>query len=167
VAEPRRISDEVRTAVAADLRQNAGTPEGSLAKIAGRHGVSVSTVKRIGAAHGIDPALARVRAEKAVQISRLSNAQRREALSVQLLDKVQGILDSLGDEVYVYSFGGQYNQFSDAKAKRPSPADLKNLATAAGILLDKHKVLEQFDSAAAGAQQAEVLLRLITGDGQR
>jgi transposase-like protein len=159
-----RISDDVRAAVVADLRRTHGTPEGSYRLVAERHGVSNATVRRIGAAAGVSGGSeSRAKTENATAVAIQTNAQRREALAARLLDVAEQAIRDLENPVYTYAFGGKDGLFNEAVAKRPNPADRRQLLTTAGIALDKHAVLERFDSAGAAGQQADLLLRLLTG----
>lgn len=157
-----RISDEVKAAVVADLRKTIGTEDGSVRKVAVRHGVGMTTVRDLATKHGLSFAPG-PETHARLQNARATNAQRREALSARMLARAEKLEASLDEQVYTYSFGGKDGLFSDAWATRPSPSDAKHIMTAAGIALDKHKVLEQFDSAGAAGQQADLLLKLLTG----
>jgi transposase-like protein len=158
-----RISDEVRAAVVADLRQTQGTPEGSMRQVGDRHGVSLASVRRIAAAQGLAGTAARVRAENATAVAAQTNAQRRERLAARMLDMAERALDDMIKPATVFNFGGKDNTYNERELSKPPTADQRNLATIAAIAVDKHAVLERFDSAGAAGQQAELLLRLLTG----
>lgn len=161
-----RISDDVRAAVVADLRRTIGTEDGSVRKVAARHALSTTSIRRIATVAGVTFAPeSRAQTLNARMTNTLTNAQRREALSERMLARAEALERSLDESCYVYSFGGQFGAFTDAHAQRPSPADAKHLMTAAGIAVDKHERLEKFDSAGAAGQQADLLLRLLTGQG--
>lgn len=157
-----RISDAVRAAVLADLRRTQGTVEGSHRKVAERHGISAGSVRNIANSNGLTSEAVRAQSKSAAQSQAATNAQRREALSARLLDLVEETIDDLAAGSVVHSFGidGDLRQ---ARLKATTAKDRKDLMTALGILIDKHKVLEQFDSAAAAGQQADLLLKLLTG----
>lgn len=159
-----RISDEVRAAVLADLRQTHGTPEGVLRKVADRHGVSLASVRRIGTAAGAcGGEVTRTATENATAAAALTNAQRRERLASRLLDMAERALADMESPATVFNFGGKDNTYNEREMPRPPTADQRNLAIIAGVALDKHKMLEQFDSAGAAGQQADLLLKLLTG----
>lgn len=162
-----RISDEVRAAVLADLRQTAGTPQGSCRKVAERNGIGMTSARRIAVAAGLsfapDLPLAQARTKGAREVLARTNAQLREELAARLLAEARDALDAIHRPVHVYGFGGQYHSFAEADASSASPSDKRQLMTAAAIALDKHAVLERFDSAGAAGQQADLLLRLLTG----
>lgn len=161
-----RISDEVRSAVLADLRRTLGTPEGAQRLVAQRHGISQSSLRRIAEAEGLQPGItARARIENATAVVTLTNAQRREALAAKLLDVAEEAIEDMRREALVYNFGGKDNTYAEHVLERPGFADRRQLATIAAIALDKHAVLERFDSASAAGQQADLLLRLLTGQG--
>lgn len=158
-----RISDEVRAAVLADLRENLGTPNGATRKIAARHDISDASVRRIAATAGIDAAMSRSRTQNATEQLVLTNAQRRERLASRLLDMAERALEDMNAPATVFNFGGKDNTYNERTMERPPTADQRNLAIIAGVGIDKHAVLERFDSAGAAGQQADLLLRLLTG----
>jgi hypothetical protein len=166
-----RISEDVKAAVLADLRKTTGTPEGSCRKVAERHGIGMTVVREIAKAaslsFGVDAHAARARTKSACEVNEFTNAQLREQLSARLLREAKALLDWLNEPVHVYGFGGQYHSFAEADASSPSPSDKRQLITAAAIALDKHVVLERFDSAGAAGQQADLLLKLLTGQADR
>jgi hypothetical protein len=158
-----RISDEVRAAVVIDLRKLHGTREGSTRAIATRHGISEASVRRIAFAAGLDATVTQALTKNAIEAARLTNAQRRERLAARLLDMAERALEDMNAPATVFNFGGKDNTYNEREMPRPPTQDQRNLAIIAGVALDKHKMLEQFDSAGAAGQQADLLLRLLTG----
>lgn len=159
-----RISDETRAAVLADLRETLGTPEGALRQVAARHGISMASVRRIGDQAGVSGGeLTRTRVENAARAAAATNAQRRERLAARLLDVAERALDDLERPALVFNFGGKDNSYNERELQKPPVADRRNLVTTAAIALDKHVVLERFDSAGAAGQQADLIVKLLTG----
>jgi hypothetical protein len=159
------ISEDVKAAVLADLRATIGTPEGSHRKVAERRGVSATTVKRLASAHGLTAEEARTKSKNAAEVQRATNAQRREALASRMLDAAEAALNDMRAPATIFNFGGKDNTYNEREVQRPPTGDQRNLMIIAATAIDKHKVLEQFDSAGAAGQQADLLLRLLTGQG--
>ena len=161
-----RISDEVRAAVVADLRKTHGTPEGSVRSVAKRHGISEASTRRIGSAAGVSGGEAtRAKTENATVVAALTNAQRRERLAARFLDVAERALDRMESPALIFNFGGKDNTYNEREVERPPTADQRNLMIIAGTAFDKHALAERFDSAGAAGQQADLLLRLLTGQG--
>lgn len=159
-----RISDEVRSAVVADLRKTHGTPEGTMRAVAARHGISLASVRRIGTAAGVvGGEVTLASAQNAVKVAALTNAQRRERLASRLLDAAERALADMESPAKIYNFGGRDNTYNERNVDRPPTQDQRNLAIIAGVMLDKHAVLEKFDSAGAAGQQADLIIKLLTG----
>lgn len=158
-----RLSEEVRAAVLADLRRTRGTPDGTIRKVAARNGVSEASARRIATAAGMTQEETHALTKNAIEASRLTNAQRREALASRMLDAAERALDDMRTSATIFNFGGKDNSYNERAVERPPTADQRNLMIIAGTAIDKHKILEQFDSAGAAGQQAELLLKLLTG----
>lgn len=138
------ISQETREAVERDLRERWGADR-SIRIIAQDHGVSSASVRRIAAAAGITADVALTKTKTAREQLKEENARRRERLSERLLSVAEGLLDDLearrGTVVSGLSFGEAVARRYDLLA----PRDAQALATAAGIALDKHRMLDTYD----------------------
>jgi hypothetical protein len=147
MAKGRRIPDEKRQAIIDDLRQTIETPEGSYGKIAKRNGVSTGTVQSIAKAIGVKTPEARLIQNKtAIELHTATLAQRRAAISERLLGVAEKTLGMMDGPYLVFNFGGKDNTYNQHLLEGVPSGDLKALATALGIVLDKHKMLEHFDS---------------------
>lgn len=146
----RRISDAVRQAIVADARATIGTPEGALRRIAARHGVSDATVRRcIAEAGDIPPAgspATRAKMENATKTRQLTMADRRARLAERFVEVAERALDDMDSPATVFNFGGKDNTFEARVLPRPPTADQRNLAIIAATAVDKHKVLDNYDS---------------------
>jgi hypothetical protein len=157
-----RLTSEQKAAVLADLRATSGTPEGSYRKVAKRHGITEASIRRIVVASDHDvPAEARARTQNAIERRALSNADRRKELAERLLAEAQAALDDMqnGSIVHASSFG----EITFKQAPRVLPRDRQALMTTAAIALDKHRMLDQYDSAAAGAAAVDLWLQGMVG----
>lgn len=137
---PPRIDDERRAAIIADIE--AGTK--SARQIAKDHEVSASTVSKIAADEHLDGAFERAQTKKA-----------REALTEDI-KAVRATLSAAS--------------LSDADALRrralaaPTAREVRDYATAFAIFVDKHLVLDGYDSDTAGLSDVDAWLDHLTGD---
>lgn len=157
-----RLTDAQKAAVLADLRATLGTPDGSYRRVAKRHGITEASIRRIIAASDLDAVPeSRARMEKAIERRALSNADRRAELAGRLLAEARAALDDMqnGSIVHASSFG----EITFAQASRVLPRDRQALMTTAAIALDKHRMLDQYDSAAAGAAAVDLWLQGMIG----
>lgn len=152
----RRISDAVRQAILADARATIGTAEGSVRRVAARHSVSDATVRRIVKAAPDVPSFGspehRDRMQNAIETRQLTMADRRARLAERTLDAAERALNDMESaEWKVYNFGGKDNTFAMVKVDFVPPNDRRNLAIVFGTMLDKHKMLDLYDSSAREA----------------
>lgn len=157
---PRTITDETRRAVEDDLRARWG-PVG-LRVIAAAHGISEHSTRRIAAAAGITAEGARAATKSAAQSHRERNAKLREELSERLLREAQRALDDIdaGSVVTGVSFGTVVS----GRAGATSARDRQALLTAAGIALDKHRMLDTYDQDRDTTEIGKFLRALAGGD---
>lgn len=144
-----RLSEEQRLAIEKDLKATHGTREGATRRVADRHGISQSTVRRIQ----IDLRLApfaddevRTVTKNATAALVADNAARRAAIAKRLLDVAERAIDDMGAPAKIYNFGGKDNTYNEREVPRPPTGDQRNLATVAAIALDKHKMLDGYDA---------------------
>lgn len=117
----------------------------SLREIAAAHGVSLTYVRMRGKDNGIEVAAdARAQVKNATAVNRATNAQRRARLAERLLDEAEAALDEIraGSVVTGISFGEVVCRQVDKTTAR----DRRELITSAAILLDKHRMLDQYDA---------------------
>lgn len=150
MANPRRVPDAVRQAILADARATIGTPDGAVRRIAARHGVSDASVRRFIAAEPDIPQLGtpeiRDRMKNAIATRVLTMADRRARLSERWVEVAERALDDMESPATVFNFGGKDNTFEARVLPRPPTADRRNLAIIAATAVDKHKVLDNYDS---------------------
>jgi transposase-like protein len=137
---PPRLSDEHRAAILTDIQH--GTK--SARQIARDHNVAVSTVSKIAADEHVDGAFERSQTKKAVAASTVDFAARRAALAglhLTLAEKAaQRAIDTIDEAT-------------------PSQA-----AIIAGIAVDKHRALDQYDADTQGLAAVDAWLKATIGD---
>lgn len=168
MGNPRRISDAVRQAVVADARATVGTDEGSTREIAARHGVSEASVRRFvreapDAPQFGDPAT-RASLQNAIEASQLDMAARRAALAERSLRLAESVMDDLESRHWkIYNFGGKDNTLAMAEVDFVPPSDKRNLIITFGTALDKHKMLDNYDSDVRDKDALTAWLEHMTG----
>lgn len=157
-----RLPDEVRAAIAADIRATRGTGAGSLRRIADRHGVAPGTVHTI--AKEIDADMAdRSATENATKACRASMAAQRAELAQMVLDRARRALEDMDSPHTAFNFGGKDNTYNEKDMDKPPTADQRNLAIICATLIDKHKILDTYDAAAAQGSAVDAWLQAMTG----
>jgi hypothetical protein len=149
----QRIPDDVRAAVADEMRQrHAGKP--TVREIATQFGISPRSVQSIADAAGVHDEAARAHTKNATEQVKITNAQLRAEISRKLLVLANQALDEMNEPAVIYNFGGKDNTYNERTVKRP-PADARRaIATTAAIMIDKHKVLDAYDSASENTDVA-------------
>lgn len=161
----RRLTDEQREAVVADLRATAGTIEGAYRRVAARCGLSIASVAKIAQECGFTPADAvRERTRTATRAKMIDNASRRTELAALLLDRAQEALLDMHEPALVYNFGGRDNTYAEKLLSRPDFGSRLNLMKTAAQAIASHKVLDQYDSDAAQAAAVDAWLKAMIGD---
>ncbi|WP_018682192.1 hypothetical protein [Actinokineospora enzanensis] len=91
------LSQQQRDAIAADIRETAGTTDGSVRRIARRHGVGMGTVQRIARDYGLLNAWrdGAWRTEAANSQKAAHIAERRNQLAADLLDDIDELRERL------------------------------------------------------------------------
>lgn len=160
-SRPTLTPDE-RARIEADLRATHGTPEGSMRKVAARHDRSLTTIRGIVRDLELDSvAAARAHTKRAKIVGTETNEQLRARLSAKLAAKAEKIIDRLDEgSVVVATFEGA---ITEAKIKGKLARDLQAEAVALGILLDKHKMLEQWEHGERAADAVSQWLTAMTG----
>jgi hypothetical protein len=156
-----RITEREREQLAAVIRENWGTK--SLRDLASFCGISATTVRKIAGEIGLGAAEARTRTQNAIEAKQLSNAERRARLAERMLEVAEQALADMTSPHEVYNFGGKDNTFNSRTVSQPSAADRRNLIIIAGTALDKHKMLDQYDTAGRAAAQVDAFLQHLTG----
>lgn len=155
-----RISDEQKDRIIHDLLGTRNKPEGAFRQIAARHGVSDWSVRKIAKEIGLNTEISsRERTRNATRALVADGAARRQALAERLLDEAQKALDSMHRPCVAYNFGGKDNTFNEHEIREPSFADKRNLMIIAATALDKHKMLDQYDSNESLANAVDEWLR--------
>ena len=91
------LNDQQRAAILDDIRDTAGTSDGSVRRIAARHGVGMGTVRRIALDAGLQHAWrdGAHRTEAANQAKAAHLAERRNQLQVDILDDIEEVRERL------------------------------------------------------------------------
>lgn len=144
-----RLSDQEKEALLADIKATYGTSEGSVRKLAARHGTSDATVRRLAAEHSVQAGAgiaARDRTKNATEAKMADMAARRAEISQRMIDVAQQALDDMQSPAMIYNFGGKDNTYNEREVPRPPTGDQRNLMIIAATALDKHRMLDQYDS---------------------
>lgn len=138
-----RIPDEVREAVETDLR--AGVK--SVRSIASDHSVGASTVSRIAASIGVEPA-ARPGLENAREANQRDYEARKSQIRLTLAEHVIRFQERMWSECTIGKFGGKDNTWTQVTLPEPPPDIQVDLARSIGIHVDKMAVLDRLDTGA-------------------
>lgn len=149
----RPISSEVREQIERDLRARWGTL--GIRTFAKDHDVSATTIRKIAGEIGLTAGVAHERVQKAASMQRATNAQRRAQLAERLLDEAQAALDAIGEGSTIGGFS--FGEFVEGRTKRITARDRQALLVSAGIALDKHRMLDQYDADSDTADVAKFL----------
>jgi transposase-like protein len=154
----RRIPDDVRRAIADDIR--AATM--SVRAIAKKHGVSIGTVAKIADEHGLTLERSNPKTAHASAQTRFDARQARERLTERLYSHAEAFLDRAVAPYTVIVGTGPATQL--VTLLQPPLRDTQAAMTAAAIALDKAIVLEERDNdhgAETGKTMAGDLLGLL------
>jgi hypothetical protein len=162
VARPG-LSKEKRDEICEDLRRTHGIPQGSLRNVAERHGVGMTTVRKLRNELGLTEEDARARTKNATEARRADMAEQRARLTQRLLRVAERALDDMENEAIIYNFGGKENTYNQRKVDRPPTVDQRNLATIAAIALDKHRMLDTYDTLNSTASAVDDWLQGVIG----
>lgn len=67
----------------------------------------------------------------------------------------------------IYNFGGKDNSYNQRVVERPPTGDQRNLMTVAAIALDKHKMLDTYDTQQSISSAVDDWLGAMMGRDQR
>lgn len=137
---PPRLSDELRAAILADIEAG----KKSARQIARDHDVSVGTVSKIAKDERVDGAFERSQTKKAVQASTIDYAARRAALAGRQLTLAEKAVEHAIDTL--------------------SEASAAQAAVIAGVAIDKHRLLDQYDADTQGLAAVDAWLKAMIGD---
>lgn len=149
----RPTSPELREAIVRDLRARWG--ELSTRAFGAEHGVSDTTIRKIAGEIGLSAGVARERVQNAAGAQRATNAQRRALLATRLLDEAQAALDEIGKGSVIT--GISFGEVVCRQVDKTTARDRRELLTAAAIAMDKHRMLDQYDSDADTTDVAKFL----------
>jgi transposase-like protein len=128
-------------------------------------GVSPGAVSRYArqAGHSFD----RAPTAAAVLAARIDSAELRTRTARRLLDEANALLDDLGSAVVtIGAFGGRDNTWSEHQAAGHLPRDKRDLALAAGALLDRHLAIAAFTAGSEEQSPSDVDSWLASVTGQ-
>lgn len=150
---PKRISDQVRNAVLADLRKREGTSSRELAK---RHGVSDRFVRKLAQEEGLTDPWSRAQTENATRARVVDMKAARAQLAEDLLADAQWLRQLAREPYRVVANSPRGAEI----VTLPSPplGEVKNAYTALGIAIDKSRVVLAQDSDALGLNDVDAWL---------
>lgn len=90
-------------------------------------------------------------------------AAQRAELSQRLLDEARRALDDMHRPAKIYNFGGKDNTYNERTVDEPPVGDRRQLATIAAITLDKHRMLDGYDTDRAAASAVDDWLGHVLG----
>lgn len=156
------MSDELRAAVARDISETAGTPDGSYRKIAARNGCSVATVQKVAAEAGLADAWQAGRAQTAAatEVAKTTAAAKRAQLELDLLDDAQRLRGKLfGDVAHLHVVKVDKDLEEVRKTVLPAgPRDWDSTMRAIGVATSKAVELARVAAEQAGTGTASGLL---------
>lgn len=166
------LDPHTRAAILTDIT----TGQLSRNAIARKHNVASSTVGAIAQAEGHADAFDRTATKNATQAAQVDSKARRVALSKRLLDRAEEALDQMDQPHLVFKIGGKDNVYTEHELDLPPTGDMRNLMIIAATAIDKHIVLERYDSDDQNLSAFDAFLRTMmygdtdtdptTGDGQ-
>lgn len=160
----RKLTDHQRAAVADDIRQTAGTPDGSYRKIAARHSVALGTVQAIARENGLADRWqeGQQQTAAATSVKQSNAAERRAALQLDLLDDAQKLRARLfGDVVHlnvVKAEGPMAGEFVQETRLPAGPREWRDTMSAIGIASSKSVELARLEAEQAGTEKSAGLL---------
>lgn len=160
----RKFTDAERKAIAADIDQTAGKPEGSYRLIAERHNCSKNTVQNIAKEYGLEDRWRAGQAQTAAatSVNQSNAADRRARLQLELLDDVDELRQKLfGDVVHLHTAkneGPMAGERVEQTILRAGPRDWRDTAGAMAALIGKSVELARLEAEQAGTGQASGLL---------
>jgi hypothetical protein len=138
----RPTSPEKRAEIERDLRARWG--KASNRTFAAQHGVSDATIRKIAGQIGLTSDGAREQTQKATERKRATFAQQRAEIAQMMLDAAREALAEIGRGSVVT--GISFGEVVCRRVPHTTARDRQALHVAAGIALDKHRMLDQYDS---------------------
>lgn len=160
----RKFTPEQRAAIAEDIRQTAGTPDGSYRAIAKRHDCALGTIQNIAREFELTDAWQEGQQQTAAATSvRQSNAaERRSQLQVELLDDIAELRSRLFGEVthlhVVKLAGPMAGEDVEQTALPAGPRDWDSTMRAIGVAAARMLDIARFEAEQAGTTQSAGLL---------
>jgi transposase-like protein len=160
----RKFPPEQRAAIAKDIKDTAGTPEGSYRKIAARHGCSLDTVQKVARENGLADRWqeGQQQTAAATSVKQSNAAERRSQLQLELLDDIAELRSRMfGDVTHLHVVklagpmaGEDVEQTSLPAGPRDWDSTMRTIGVAAARMLD----LARFEAEQAGTAQSAGLL---------
>ena len=150
---PTRLNEAKREAILNDIQATAGTPDGTVRKIADRNSVSTATVQRIAKAAGLEDVWSR---------DRTANASRARAVDSQAL-RTQLAWDHLADAVRIRERLWEPAELVTATGQvvslaLPPAKDVRDFMASVGSALKISMEVEKHDVADNGVDEAKGLI---------
>ncbi len=152
----RPTSPDKRAAIEQDLRARWGTVGNRT--FAKDHGVSDATIRKFAAEIGLTSDGAREQTQKATEVKRATFAQQRAEIAQRMLDEARAALDEIGRGSVIA--GISFGEVVCRQVDKTTARDRQSLLIAAGIALDKHRMLDQYDADADTTDVAKFLQAL-------
>lgn len=150
---PAALDEAKKQAILADIRATAGTPEGSVRKIAERAEVSTATVQRVAKAAGIEDAWSRDKTLHASHARAIDAQALRTQLAADHLSDAVRIRERLWEPSEVPTATGQVVMLS-----LPSARDVRDFMQSVGSALKISMEVERHDQGDQGAADAKSML---------
>ena len=116
----------------------------SLHFIAGELGRSKETVSRWAEKLGLS--FSREKTAKAAEAVHVDNKARRALLETRLLTEADKVIDQMWKPTIVFSFGGQFNEYSEHELDRPTFGDQKAIIQTASTALTAANKLHEMNA---------------------
>lgn len=139
---PRPLDPAKRAAILADIQAG----ELGRNEIARKHRVGAGTVTKIAQDEGMTDAFDRSETEDATRARRVDLAAQRAEVSALFLRRAREALEQFDKPHVVFNIGGKDNTYTEHTLDRPTTGDMRNLATVAGIAVQRHLEIERADS---------------------
>lgn len=150
---PPPLDPTRRASILADIEATAGTPDGSVRKIADRQSVSTATVRRAAEAAGISDAWSRDKTLNASRARAIDGQALRTQLAMDHLSDAVRIRERLWEPAEMVTATGQVVSLT-----LPPARDVKDFMQSVGSALKISMEVEKHDQGDQGAEDAKSML---------
>ncbi len=156
---PEPTPPEVRAAILTDIKAR----KYSQRKIATKHNVSTSTVRKIAHDNGIADPFSREKTKNATAARAIDNKARRAELAALLIEDTFRLQKRAWEEHHVVANGPEGPE--TLTLPLPPPREVQALYTSIGIATQRHMELENFDRDTGDTGAKSMLSALMQGLG--